>query len=74
MALDTKWKIPERGRPADDDLRQVFAYLHTFGGREDHADRDARHAAYVAPGRSGAQARECSEAIARFLQRRRLAA
>lgn len=34
MVLDTKWKIPERGRPSDDDLRQVFAYLHTFGGRE----------------------------------------
>lgn len=34
MVLDTKWKIPDRGRPADDDLRQVFAYLHTFGGRE----------------------------------------
>lgn len=34
MVLDTKWKIPKKGRPADEDLRQVFAYLHTFGGRE----------------------------------------
>lgn len=46
MVLDTKWKIPERGRPADDDLRQVFAYIHTFGGRE---------AALVYPRASAAQ-------------------
>lgn len=33
LVLDTKWKVPKHGRPDDDDLRQVFAYLHTFGGR-----------------------------------------
>lgn len=30
LVVDAKWKIPDRGRPADDDLRQVFAYLHGF--------------------------------------------
>jgi 5-methylcytosine-specific restriction enzyme subunit McrC len=31
LVVDAKWKIPDQGRPADDDLRQVFAYLHGFG-------------------------------------------
>ena len=30
VVVDAKWKVPDRGRPADDDLRQVFAYLHGF--------------------------------------------
>ena len=30
LVVDAKWKVPDRGRPADDDLRQVFAYLHGF--------------------------------------------
>ena len=30
LVVDAKWKIPHHGRPADDDLRQVFAYLHGF--------------------------------------------
>lgn len=33
IVLDTKWKVPKQGRPADEDLRQVYAYVHTFGGR-----------------------------------------
>lgn len=32
FVIDAKWKIPEEGRPLDADLRQIFAYLHTFGG------------------------------------------
>lgn len=32
VVVDAKWKVPEHGRPADEDLRQVFAYLHAFGG------------------------------------------
>lgn len=31
LVVDAKWKVPDRGRPADDDLRQVFAYVHGFG-------------------------------------------
>lgn len=31
LVLDTKWKMPDRGLPSDDDLRQLFAYLRTFG-------------------------------------------
>ena len=34
IVLDAKWKIPKKGRPADDDLRQLFAYLHAFGSAE----------------------------------------
>lgn len=29
-ALDTKWKRPSRGRPSDEDLRQMFAYNASF--------------------------------------------
>lgn len=30
VVLDTKWKVPREGQPADDDLRQLFAYLHLW--------------------------------------------
>ncbi len=30
LVIDAKWKLPDRGHPADDDLRQVFADLHGF--------------------------------------------
>jgi len=33
LIIDTKWKIPEGGRPGDDDLRQMFAYLELFAGK-----------------------------------------
>lgn len=32
IVIDAKWKIPAEGRPSDADLRQLFAYLHAFGG------------------------------------------
>lgn len=34
IVLDAKWKVPKGARPADDDLRQLFAYLHAFGGAD----------------------------------------
>lgn len=30
IIVDAKWKVPTKGRPGDDDLRQIFAYLHAF--------------------------------------------
>jgi 5-methylcytosine-specific restriction enzyme subunit McrC len=34
VILDTKWKIPKDGQPADDDLKQMYAYnLHLGGHR-----------------------------------------
>ena len=34
VVLDTKWKIPTDGQPADDDLKQMYAYnLHLGGNR-----------------------------------------
>lgn len=30
--LDTKWKIPKDGQPADDDLKQMYAYNVHLGG------------------------------------------
>lgn len=33
VVIDAKWKIPPRDEPADDDLRQLFAYLHAVKGR-----------------------------------------
>jgi 5-methylcytosine-specific restriction enzyme subunit McrC len=33
VIVDAKWKIPPEGRPTDEDLRQVFAYLHAFDAR-----------------------------------------
>ena len=32
VVLDAKWKRPKDDRPDDADLRQVYAYLHAFGG------------------------------------------
>lgn len=32
VIIDAKWKSPEGGRMSDADLRQLFAYLHAFGG------------------------------------------
>jgi 5-methylcytosine-specific restriction enzyme subunit McrC len=32
VVLDVKWKRPKDDRPDDGDLRQVYAYLHAFGG------------------------------------------
>jgi 5-methylcytosine-specific restriction enzyme subunit McrC len=26
--IDTKWKLPERNKPSDNDLKQMFAYNH----------------------------------------------
>ncbi len=31
LLVDTKWKMPSDGRPADDDLRQMYAYNLRFG-------------------------------------------
>ena len=33
LIIDTKWKILKADRPSDGDLRQLFAYLRTFGAR-----------------------------------------
>ena len=33
MILDTKWKVPEDGQPADEDLKQMYAYNLHLGGR-----------------------------------------
>ena len=33
VILDTKWKFPKDGQPADDDLKQMYAYNVHFGGR-----------------------------------------
>lgn len=34
VILDTKWKVPSDGQPADDDLKQIYAYnLHLGGHR-----------------------------------------
>jgi len=33
VILDTKWKVPKDGLPADDDLKQMYAYNLHFGGR-----------------------------------------
>jgi len=30
LIIDTKWKIPNAARPAEEDLRQLHAYLETF--------------------------------------------
>ena len=29
--MDTKWKVPARDQPSSGDLRQLFAYIRTFG-------------------------------------------
>lgn len=60
VIVDAKWKIPPQGRPADDDLRQVFAYLHAFDStrgvllypRADAEQRE-REAPFLAGERSG---------------------
>ena len=31
VILDTKWKVPKDGQPADDDLKQMYAYNVHFG-------------------------------------------
>jgi 5-methylcytosine-specific restriction enzyme subunit McrC len=31
VILDTKWKVPKDGQPADDDLKQMYAYNLHFG-------------------------------------------
>jgi len=33
LIIDTKWKLPDGGWPADSDLRQVFAYGEYFGAK-----------------------------------------
>lgn len=33
VILDTKWKVPENGLPADDDLKQMYTYNLHFGSR-----------------------------------------
>ena len=32
VILDTKWKVPKDGQPADDDLKQMYAYNVHLGG------------------------------------------
>jgi 5-methylcytosine-specific restriction enzyme subunit McrC len=33
VILDTKWKVPKDGLPANDDLKQMYVYNLHFGGR-----------------------------------------
>ena len=33
VILDTKWKVPKDGQPADDDLKQMYAYNVHLGGQ-----------------------------------------
>lgn len=30
IVIDTKWKVPKEGIPADDDLKQIYVYNHYF--------------------------------------------
>ena len=30
VVIDTKWKVPKDGKPADDDLKQIYVYNHYF--------------------------------------------
>lgn len=34
IVIDTKWKIPRNGKPADADLHQMYAYNIQFGARQ----------------------------------------
>lgn len=36
IVLDTKWKVPDPGRPADADLKQMYAYNMLFGTRNSY--------------------------------------
>jgi len=31
--IDMKWKVPKRGKPTSDDIRQVYAYCHLWGAK-----------------------------------------
>lgn len=32
LVIDTKWKVPSKGLPSDDDLKQMFVYNELLGG------------------------------------------
>lgn len=34
LILDTKWKLPKDGKPADSDLKQMYAYNLEFGAKQ----------------------------------------
>jgi 5-methylcytosine-specific restriction enzyme subunit McrC len=60
VIVDAKWKVLPHGRPADDDLRQVFAYLHAFDARCGvllyplaGGDQQDREASFLSGDRSG---------------------
>jgi 5-methylcytosine-specific restriction enzyme subunit McrC len=60
IVVDAKWKALPQGRPADDDLRQVFAYLHAFDSSRGvlvypraHADQREREARFLGGELSG---------------------
>ena len=61
--IDAKWKVPPQGRPADDDLRQVFAYVHALNSRRGvllypraDSDQHGREAPFLDGDRSGSVA------------------
>lgn len=31
--LDMKWKVPKRGKPSPEDMRQIYTYCHLWGAR-----------------------------------------
>jgi 5-methylcytosine-specific restriction enzyme subunit McrC len=53
LIIDTKWKLPKDGRPADADLKQMFAYNLQYGSARSillypgHAAMDTPHLEYV---------------------------
>jgi len=49
LVADSKWKVPDRGTPSDDDLKQMFV-------RVQRAARRARRGARVSAGRRGSGA------------------
>lgn len=60
IVMDTKWKVPGNDQPSDGDLRQLFAYVQSFGARRGvllypraHAEQRDANGIFVSGGQRG---------------------
>jgi 5-methylcytosine-specific restriction enzyme subunit McrC len=61
LVADTKWKVPSRGLPSDEDLKQMFVYNELLGGTRSVLLYPATSTSAAASGRFATKSHGCEQ-------------